>query len=149
MLPAFVAERRHLQHNDCSCRSISPAHRSLSSKQAGRRCCCRLTGQKHVCPTVTLSLLCTRIASIIVFGEKLLQFTQLQLPSTNVPLWLTKVQSQIKNIHSQQLKFYIPLLVSLDKWKKYKEPITKTIVWCIKWVSNSFHFSRMWSSYSQ
>jgi len=43
---AFAAERRRLpQHCAHSCRSISPVCRALSSTPAGRRCCCRPTGQ--------------------------------------------------------------------------------------------------------
>jgi len=43
---AFAAERRRLpQHCAHSCRSISPVCTALSSKPAGRRCCCRPTGQ--------------------------------------------------------------------------------------------------------
>jgi len=53
MLPAFAAERRRLQHG---ARSTAPAPRTqlaidiiclqaLSSKPAGRRCCCRSMGQ--------------------------------------------------------------------------------------------------------
>ena len=44
-LPAFAAERRRLQHGARSCRSTYPACMALSSKPAGRRCCCRLTRQ--------------------------------------------------------------------------------------------------------
>ena len=54
MLPAFAAERRRPQHGACS---TAPAARrpqlaidiiclqALSSKPAGRRCCCRSMGQ--------------------------------------------------------------------------------------------------------
>ena len=41
----FAAERRRLHHGARSYRSISRARRALSSKPAGRRCCCRSTGQ--------------------------------------------------------------------------------------------------------
>jgi len=44
-LPAFSAGHRHLQHGACTYRPVSPARRALSSKPAGRRCCCRSTGQ--------------------------------------------------------------------------------------------------------
>jgi len=36
---------RPLHHGARSCRSICPTHRALSSKPAGRRCCCRSMGQ--------------------------------------------------------------------------------------------------------
>ena len=41
---AFAAERRRPQHHNVY-RSIAPARRALSSKPAGRRCCCRPMGQ--------------------------------------------------------------------------------------------------------
>ena len=36
---------RPLHHGARSCRSICPTHRAVSSKPAGRRCCCRSMGQ--------------------------------------------------------------------------------------------------------
>jgi len=44
-LPTFAAEHRRLQHGARSYRSISTARMALSSKPAGRRCCCRSMGQ--------------------------------------------------------------------------------------------------------